>query len=581
MIAETRQLSIPEPDQPAGQQRRLTGKELLVRGLITEQQLEDALAHQAAQGGRIGEILFGMTRQECTAIGEIVAAGLGLGWTRPDAVEIPAQVLELVPARIAIHYGVIPIALAGDAIRLATAEPQNLERLDEIELLAGRPIIPVFALTAHIQEAIKKLYGVGADTIEKMQQAGGGDLVIEDEDQHSIDEDSGEASIIRFVNQIISEAHRLSATDIHFEPGEDSFRIRYRIDGLLEDIPIPPHLKKFQATIISRLKVMARLDIAEQRLPQDGRIQVKIAGESFDLRVSVLPTPVGEAIDLRLLRRSRIHLGLSELGYTDDALVLLEEAGREPNGIILVTGPTGSGKTTTLYALLSRINTAERKIITIEDPIEYHLPGMIQMQVHEEIGFTFARALRSILRHDPDIILVGEIRDSETSEIAIRMAMTGHLVLSTLHTNDASSTIARLIDMGQEPFLLASSILCVVAQRLIRRLCPHCLEPYSPEPAALTPLKALGRALPQHLYRGRGCERCRRSGFLGRTVIDEIFPIDENFRELIMQRSPASKFLELARRKGIKTLNENGWERVLAHQTTIEEVLRITKAMET
>lgn len=574
----------PEPAQRAAMMRptarRRTGEELLARGLVTTRQLEEALARQAAGGGRIGQILFGLTRNERVEIGQVVAEHLGTGWVRPERLEMAPEVLECIPARLAGHYQIVPVSLEGETLTIATAEPQDEERAGEIELLVGRRVRRLFALPIHIEEAIKKHYGVGAETIEKMSLEGQEDLVLDEVDQHSIDENAGEASIIRFVNQIITEAYKLTATDIHFEPEENAFRIRYRVDGLLEEIPIPPQLKKFQATIISRIKVMARLDIAEQRLPQDGRIQVRMAGEAFDLRVSVLPTPLGEAINLRLLRRTSVRIGLEELGYSAENMQLLERAARLPNGIILMTGPTGSGKTTTLYALLERINTAERKIITVEDPIEYHLPGMIQMQVHESVGFTFARALRSILRHDPDVALVGEIRDAETAEIAIRMAMTGHMVLSTLHTNDAASTIARLLDMGQEPYLLASTILCVVAQRLIRLICPHCRAPHQPEAALVGPFRQLGLAMPERFYRGTGCERCRKSGYLGRTSIHEVFPIDEDFRELIMARAPASRFRDLVRRRGLKTLGEDGWGRVVAGQTTVDEVLRVTQVMD-
>jgi type II secretory ATPase GspE/PulE/Tfp pilus assembly ATPase PilB-like protein len=508
------------------------------------------------------------------------AERLGVGWARPDLCEIGPEALACVSARLASHYEIVPVALEGETLRLATAAPENRERLAEIELVLARPIVPLLAKLDHVRRAIKKFYGVGAETIEKMRSQDDATLVIEQADHHSIDDETGDASIIRFVNQIISDAFRLSATDIHFEPEEHAFRIRYRVDGLLEEIPVPPRLKQFQAAIISRIKVMAQLDIAEQRLPQDGRIPVRLSGEAFDLRVSVLPTPLGEAVDLRLLRRANVQLGLEELGYSHANMALLETAAKNPHGIILVTGPTGSGKTTSLYAVLGRINAPDRKTITIEDPIEYHLPRMIQMQVHDEVGFTFARALRSILRHDPDIVLVGEIRDPETAQIAIRMAMTGHLVLSTLHTNDAASSIARLVDMGQEPYLLASTIICVVAQRLIRRICPRCKETYRPSPALLQPFQRAGLPMPAAFYRGAGCEACRKSGYADRTGIHEIIPLDDDFRDLIMSKAPASGFRELARKKGIKLMRDDAWDRVVAGQTTAEEIVRVTQSLE-
>jgi type II secretory ATPase GspE/PulE/Tfp pilus assembly ATPase PilB-like protein len=560
----------------------LTGEVLLQRGLIDAQRLEEALKLQEERQQRIGEILFALSNNSQTEICQVVAEALGVTWARPDLDEIPEEALACVSAKQASHYAVIPISLEGDRLLLATAEPQDLEVIDELELLLNRPIEPVLAMSAHIHNGIKKHYGVGAATIEELRTLDKDTLVIDvGEDHHSIDDDINDASIIQFVNQILLDAYRLTATDIHFEPGENTFSIRYRIDGMLEEVSIPTALRHYQSTIISRIKVMAKLDIAEQRMPQDGAFQVKIAEEIFDLRVSVLPTPLGEGVQIRLLRRGNIRLDLEKLGYTEDNLKQVLSAIQRPNGIILVTGPTGSGKTTTLYSLLEKINTPNKKIITIEDPIEYHLGGMLQMQVHEEIGFTFARALRSILRHDPDIVLLGEIRDGETAEIAIRMAMTGHLVLSTLHANDASSTIARLVDMGQEPYLLASTIICVIAQRLIRRICLDCREEYTPDVALLEAFQGGAQQMPQTVYRGKGCESCRRSGYLNRTAINETFVMDDDFRKLVMERSPAARFRQLAREKEIKQMREDGLDRVLNGQTTIDEILRVTQAVET
>jgi general secretion pathway protein E len=559
-----------------------TGDILLAQGLITPDQLKESLAHQDGHGGRIAEILCGLSNTDVTKIGQVVAEILGVAWSRPDQAAISSQVLERIPMGVVSHYCVMPIGIENNAVYVATSSPQDVETLAELELLIKKPIVPILAMPMHIREGIKKHYGVGADTINEMRSLDVQDIILEDTGHHSLDDDAEDASIIRFVNQVIGDAHRLEATDIHLEPQEDSFRIRYRVDGLLEEIPVPRQLKQYQSAITSRIKVMARLDIAEQRLPQDGRIPLKMGGgEVFDLRVSVLPTPLGEGIDLRLLRRTSVHMSLEELGYAQSNLKQLHEAASRPNGIILITGPTGSGKTTSLYALLEKINTPDRKIITIEDPIEYNMPGMLQLQVHDDIGFSFASALRSILRHDPDIVLVGEIRDQETAEIALRMAMTGHLVLSTLHTNDAASTIARLIDMGQEPYLLASTINCVVAQRLIRLICPHCKTPTKPDDAILEPFKQMGLAMPDQFHKGQGCELCRKSGYLGRTGIHEVFPIDDDFGEHILARSPASKFRHLAMDKGIKQMREDGWERMLAGQTTIDEILRVTQALET
>ena len=557
----------------------LTGEHILKEGIITREQLDESLNYQSTHGGRICEVLCKLYEKKSTEIFEAFADHIGTVWVRPDQREISKDILKLVPVGIASHYSIIPFSMEGDSICIATDNPLDVQFLDELELLLKKPVIPSFSMPLYIQEGIKKHYGVGADTIDEMSSVDGDSLVFENIDLHSITDDGEDASIIRFVNQVIIDAYRLNATDIHFEPQENSFRIRYRVDGLLEEIPVPPQIKKYQSAITSRIKVMARLDIAEQRLPQDGRIQVKVNEESFDMRVSVLPTPLGEGIDLRILRRASIHLSLDELGYTENNLNRLNDMARRPNGIILVTGPTGSGKTTSLYALLEKINTPEKKIITIEDPIEYNITGMLQMQVHDDIGFSFARALRSILRHDPDIVLVGEIRDPETADIAIRMAMTGHLVFSTLHTNDAASTIARLIDMGQEPYLLSSTINCVVAQRLIRLICPHCKTETDPDSSILKSFQG-DLSMPDYFYQGSGCEMCRKSGYIGRTGIHEVFPIDDDFGELIMQRSPASKFREIAREKKIKSMREDGWDRVLAGKTTVDEIFRVTQAIE-
>lgn len=570
-----------QPFQCPASARQQTGELLLLKGCASPEDLTRGLDEQKHSGGHIGEILYTLSRNENTEIMEVVAGKLGCPYVRPDQIEIEPDLIAKFPARLANHYHAIPVALENDAVVIAHPEPQRLEIKDEIELLINQPVCLALAARQHIDEAIRRHYGVGAETLEQMQSSGDAVLAIEESDSHSLDEGADEASIIRFVNQIILEAHRLSATDIHFEPGDVSFRIRYRIDGMLEPIRLPLHVRQYQNAIISRIKVMARLNISEQRLPQDGRIQVRLRDENLDLRVSVLPTPQGEALNLRLLRRASLHLGLHQLGFEDQHIKIISAAANHPTGIIIVTGPTGSGKTTTLYALLDQINSLDKKIITIEDPIEYQLAGVLQMQVHEEIGFTFARALRSILRHDPDVVLVGEIRDPETAEIAIRMAMTGHLVFSTLHTNDAASTIVRLLDMELEPYLLASTIHCVIAQRLVRLNCPHCRVPYPVDAAIIEAFTSLGMEMPKHFYRGQGCETCRRSGFIGRTSIQEIYPLDEDFGGLILQRAPASKFRALARSKNIRRMAEEGWRLVMDGRTTTEEILRVTQAVET
>jgi general secretion pathway protein E/type IV pilus assembly protein PilB len=387
-----------------------------------------------------------------------------------------------------------------------------------------------------------------------------------------------DASIIKFVNQVLSEAIDRRATDVHFEPFEDALRVRYRVDGVLQEANIPPEVRQFHPAIVSRLKILSRLDIAEKRLPQDGRILLKVAGREVDVRVSVIPMLHGEAVVLRLLDRGAMLLGLQSLGMADHDLAVFEGVLALPHGIMLVTGPTGSGKTTTLYAGLSRINDVARKIITIEDPIEYHLHGINQIQVSTKAGLTFARGLRSILRHDPDVILIGEIRDHETAEIAVQASLTGHLVFSTLHTNDAPGALTRLIDMGIEPYLVASSLEAVLAQRLVRLICAACKESFSPSPEDVDALrKAFGDSAPSVLYHGRGCRECQGTGYHGRTGIFETMLVTTEVRSMIVERVSAREVRKVATQQGMRSLREDGWRLVRTGRTTLEEVLRVTK----
>jgi type II secretory ATPase GspE/PulE/Tfp pilus assembly ATPase PilB-like protein len=380
------------------------------------------------------------------------------------------------------------------------------------------------------------------------------------------------------VNQIIGEAYKERATDIHMEPMENDLRIRYRVDGALHQTPVPPHLKRFQAAIISRIKVMANMDIAERRLPQDGRINVRASGAEIDVRVSTIPTAYGESVSLRLLTRSSIFLGLESLGLNKSDETIVRKLVKLPHGIILVTGPTGSGKSTSLYAFLSTINSIDQRIITIEEPVEYELPGVNQISVKSEIGLTFASGLRHILRQDPDVIMVGEVRDLETAEIAIRAALTGHLVFSTLHTNDAPGAITRLIDMGIEPFLVSSSVEALIAQRLIRTICTICKEEYKPEPELLHeigfPAQDIGRV---KFFRGRGCEDCRFTGFKGRSAIYEILVMSEALRPMVIERASSTAIKQAAVARGMKTLRDDGWDKVKLGLTTVEEVARVTQ----
>ncbi|HVV01681.1 MAG TPA: ATPase, T2SS/T4P/T4SS family, partial [Verrucomicrobiae bacterium] len=432
---------------------------------------------------------------------------------------------------------------------------------------------------AEIEKALKKYYGVGAETLGELDQDTAMDLELPNEKE--ITESDQEASVIKFVNQVIWEAYKDRATDIHFEPAEDELRIRYRIDGILHQTPMPPQLKRFQAALISRIKVMSGMNISEKRLPQDGRINVRIKGEEIDIRVSTVPTVYGESVSLRLLTRGKIFLSLDKLGFAPLEEQAIREIIIKPHGIFLVTGPTGSGKSTSLYAFLSTINSVHKRIITIEEPVEYELKGINQIAVRPEIGLTFAMGLRHILRQDPNVIMVGEIRDMETAEIAIRAALTGHLVFSTLHTNDAPSAFTRLIDMGIEPFLVASSVEAVMAQRLVRTICPHCKQEQKVETDYLRrigfPADEIGSA---KFYRGVGCEECRQLGYQGRMGIYELLILNESLRPLILGRAAASTIAAKAMEQGMRTLRTDGWNKVKAGQTTIEEVLRVTQIEE-
>src|SRR5208283_2489663 len=430
-----------------------------------------------------------------------------------------------------------------------------------------------------IEKALKKYYGVGAETLDELGEGEALDLDLAADKE--ITEDDQEASVIKFVNQVIWEAFKDRATDIHFEPAEDELRIRNRIDGILHQPPMPPQLKRFQSALISRIKVMSGMNISEKRLPQDGRINVRIKGEEIDIRVSTVPTVYGESVSLRLLTRGKIFLSLDKLGFAPNDEAMIREIIIKPHGIFLVTGPTGSGKSTSLYAFLSTINSVHKRIITIEEPVEYELKGINQIAVRPEIGLTFAMGLRHILRQDPNVVMVGEIRDMETAEIAIRASLTGHLVFSTLHTNDASSAFTRLIDMGIEPFLVASSVEAVMAQRLVRTICPHCKTEQKVERDYLRrigfPAEEIGAA---KFWRGAGCEDCRQLGYQGRKGIYELLNVTEAIRPLVMNRAPATSIAQRAIENGMRTLRTDGWTKVRNGETTIEEVLRVTQIEE-
>ncbi|MBN1507839.1 MAG: type II secretion system ATPase GspE [Sedimentisphaerales bacterium] len=484
------------------------------------------------------------------------------------------------PARILLEKHILPVEGEDSALLAVTSDPFNTSAVDELRLATGKDFHIALAPLAEIDRCIKRYLGVGADTVQSMiSEAGENGLQVIDtdaDDDMDLTQAAEGASIVRFVNQILTEAIELRATDVHIEPFEETLRVRYRIDGVLQEASVAPEVKQFQAAIVSRLKILSKLDIAEKRVPQDGRIKILIAGREIDVRVSVIPMLYGEAVVLRLLDRSSVLLGLDKLGMSERDLDMMRMILERPHGIILVTGPTGSGKTTTLYAALSRINDIQRKIITIEDPIEYQLHGVNQIQISRKAGLTFASGLRSILRHDPDVVLVGEIRDTETAEIAIQASLTGHLVFSTLHTNDAPSALTRLVDMGIEPYLVASSLEAVLAQRLVRVVCPDCKEPLSRNEMA--PLRQrFGDELPQTLYKGRGCRRCQGTGYRGRIGIFETMLVTDEVRSRILENTSAPELRKLAAQHGMRSLRDDGFRHLHEGRTTIEEILRVTK----
>jgi len=504
-----------------------------------------------------------------------------LGWPYLDLPKLTVEneVRGKLSTKIAFQYFVLPVALNNGVLQIAVSDPFDAAMMNAIRFDVKMPVGFALATRGEIEKALKKYYGVGAETLDEMGE--GEPMELELAYDKEITEGDQEASVIKFVNQIIWEAFKDRATDIHFEPQEDELRIRNRIDGILHQIPLPPQLKRFQSAIISRIKVMSGMNISEKRLPQDGRINVRIKGEEIDIRVSTVPTVYGESVSLRLLTRGKIFLSLDKLGFSK----LEEDAIRDiiikPHGIFLVTGPTGSGKSTSLYAFLSAINSVHKRIITIEEPVEYELKGINQIAVRSDIGLTFAMGLRHILRQDPNVVMVGEIRDQETADIAIRASLTGHLVFSTLHTNDAPSAFTRLTDMGIEPFLIASSVEAVQAQRLVRTICPHCKTEHKVDRDYLRKIGFPEADIETaKIWRGAGCENCRQQGYQGRKGIYELLIVTEALRPLIMNRANASTIAQRAIENGMRTLRTDGWNKVKAGTTTIEEVLRVTQMEE-
>ena len=508
---------------------------------------------------------------------------MNLNYQRLKELEVEPDILDIVPPKTIFQYNIIPIREEKNALICATSDPFTSGLIDGVQLATARRVRILLSPIDDITEAARKFYGVGAETLDQMMENNELDFDEENDlSKQDLSDLDQEASVVKFVNQVIWEAYKDRSTDIHIEPLESDLRIRYRIDGVLRETPMPPYLKRFQSSVISRIKVMANMDIAEKRLPQDGRISIRIRGEEIDVRVSTMPTVYGESVSLRLLMRGGSLISMSDLGLNQKDSDLLTRMINRPHGILLVTGPTGSGKSTSLYAWLHTINSTDKRIMSAEDPIEYEMTGVNQVQMRPEIGLNFSSALRTFLRQDPDVIMVGEIRDRDTAEIAIRAALTGHLVFSTIHTNDSASTITRLLDMGIEPFLVSSSVEGIVAQRLIRRLCKKCRRPVNLDQGFLKehgfPIEKLAPINP--IYEAVGCDECRGTGYKGRSAIFEIMPITDEVRPLVVANATASSIKQAALNAGMKTLRQDGWDKVLQGVTTVDEIIRVTEEVE-
>ena len=557
------------------------GRILVKAKVVTEEQLQKALQIQKKEGGRLGSILVKSGFVEEQQLLKTLSQQYGIPAIDLTNIEIDPAVIKLVPSEVINKYYVMPIKRSGTTLSLAMVDPADVHALDDIKFMTGYEVVPLVASEASVVAAITRFYG----TAERDLAAVLKDINVADPDVATIQEEEEDASkalegmedapVVKLANIILSEAIKKGVSDIHIEPYETNFRVRYRLDGSLYEIMAPP--KRLQAALTSRFKIMASLDIAERRLPQDGRIKLRVEDKQVDLRVSTLPCLFGEKIVMRVLDKSNLTLDLTKLGFESKAQEDFMKAISSPYGMVLVTGPTGSGKTTTLYSALHHINTVDVNIMTAEDPVEYNLMGINQVQMKDEIGLNFSAALRSFLRQDPDIVMVGEIRDFETAEIAVKAALTGHLVLSTLHTNDAPSTINRLLNMGIEPFLVASSVVLIVAQRLVRRICRNCKEVEKAEPVALENIgfsKEEAGAIT--CYKGKGCSNCSDTGYKGRLALYEVMPVTETIRDLILQGGSADEIKKASMSQGMKTLRMSGLTKIKEGITTVEEVVDAT-----
>ncbi len=558
-----------------GTLRRLLGEILVAERLTTSDVVAEALARARSSGERIGEALVGLGAVTGEDVLRALAKQQHLPFLERDELPSALPVVKSLSPKYLRQYAVCPISVENGLLTVATADPLNPLILDDLRQSTGLAVRLVVSPRDAIAEAIDRTYDGAASPLQRIVEGIEDDVAAEaDEDVSHLRDMAFEAPVVRLVNLLIEGAIGVEASDIHIEPFEDSLRVRYRIDGILFDQEAPP--RRLQAAVTSRIKLMAEMNIAERRLPQDGRIRVTLRSRRVDIRVSTIPTVHGESIVMRLLDRASVFLPLEKLGFAPDTLRRFEALIKRPHGILLVTGPTGSGKTTTLYGALDKINSPDLKIITVEDPVEYQLRGVNQIPVKPKIGLSFATGLRHIVRQDPDVILIGEIPDLETAEIAIQAALTGHLVFSTLHTNDAPGAITRLQDMGVEPYLVASVLEGVLAQRLVRRVCQACRVPDVPNAADLEALGIEGAAGTK-LWRGRGCEECRGTGYRGRTGIYELFPISEDARSLILRRAPTRDIRHHALEAGMVSLRLDGWRKACEGVTTVEEILRVTQ----
>jgi type IV pilus assembly protein PilB len=565
------------------------GEILVKENLITADQLKQAMAHQRQNGGRLGTALMKLGFVSDDEITEVLSRQYGVPSINLKYYEVDPAVIKLIPQDTAVRYQIVPLSRVGSTLTIAMIDPTNVFAMDDIKFMTGFNVEPVVASETSVNEAITKFYGEvesGEELSKVMKDLGaedGGDLELASEEQEmdlaALEKAAEEAPIIKLVNLVLTDAVKRGASDIHWEPYERELRVRFRVDGLLQSVMTPP--LKLKDAIASRIKIMAKLDISEKRLPQDGRIMIKYRRDGrikeLDFRVSTVPTLFGEKIVMRLLDKENLRLDMTKLGFEPESLTKFEKAILRPYGMVLVTGPTGSGKTNTLYSSVSRLNTPDTNIMTAEDPVEFQLAGINQVQMKDQIGLNFASALRAFLRQDPNIILVGEIRDFETAEIAVKAALTGHLVLSTLHTNDAPSTISRLMNMGIEPFLVATSVNLICAQRLVRRICSNCKEPLEiPEQALLDAGFSPEEVKKTTVYIGKGCSTCNKNGYKGRVGLYEVMEVNDELRELILVGASALELRKKALDGGMITLRRSGLIKSAAGQTTLEEVLRET-----